>query len=146
MSVTYGEYENDPDIDGTLVAQQAAAWLISDTGLEADEVHLDEIDNDPGRLRIHTPDGDTMQYTDMEFDTFRMARLAYGLWDRCGPFDQPEGRAVPIEIAADGQAAVAAYLRVGNGYPNSRRYVAQQMDVAEQTVSNYCSKVRWDPE
>jgi len=146
MPVNYGEYEDDPEINGTLVAEDGDAWLISDTDLDVDEVHINEIDNEPGRLRLHAEERGQIEYTDMEFDTFRMARLAYGLWERCGPFVQPEGFAIPIEVATDGQAAIGAYLRLGNGFPNTRSYVAEQMDVTEQTVSNYCNRVRWTPD
>ena len=86
-----------------------------------------------------------LHYTDMTFDSLNMARLAYGLWVDCGPFTQPEGNAVPVEIATSGQESVAAYLRIGNGYPNSRQYVAERMSVAKSTVSNYCNRVRWEP-
>ncbi|MFC6990189.1 hypothetical protein ACFQJD_18510 [Haloplanus sp. GCM10025708] len=81
----------------------------------------------------------------MTFDTFQMARLAFGLWKKCGPFVQPEGNAIPIEVATAGQEAIAAFLRLGNGSPKSRSYVAEKMDVTEQTISNYCNRVRWTP-
>jgi len=145
MPVEYGEYKDDPKLESrNLVAETEDAWLISDTEIEGDEVAIMEIDNEPGRLRIHQPgEDDEIRYTDMVFEDFLLARLAFGLWDRCGPFNQPEGTAVPVEIATDGQDAVAAYLRLGNGYPNSREYVADKMGVTKQTVSNYCNRVRW---
>jgi len=83
----------------------------------------------------------------MEFDTLRMARLAFGLWLRCGPFNHPEEGtgAVPTEIATEGKAEITAYLRVGNGFPSPREAVADRMGVSPSTVSNYCSDVRWSP-
>lgn len=147
MAVEYGSYADDAVLeDGTLVADHRDAWLISDTELEADEAQLSEIDHKPGRIRIHQLADDEIGYTEMTFESFHLARLAFGLWERCGPFTQPEGNAVPIKIATDGQAAIAAYLRLGNGYPNSREYVAEKMRVTEQTVSNYCNKVKWTPD
>jgi len=148
MPVEYGEYESDPVLEtGGLVAESRDAWLILDTDEVAEEVNLDDVDTKPGRVRIHTLEesGDVIQYTDMEFDEFQMARLAFGIWEKCGPFNQPEGDAIPIEVATAGQEAIGAYLRVGNGYPNSREYVAEKMDVTEQTVSNYCNRARWSP-
>jgi hypothetical protein len=147
MPVEYGDYDEDPELDeGAAVAQSGETWLISDTDLDADPVVLNEIDGQPGRVRIHTvSDADGIEFTDMEFETFQMARLAFGLWETCGPFAQPEGNAIPLEVATEGQAAIAAYLRVGNGYPNSREYVADKMGVTPQTVSNYCNQIRWSP-
>jgi len=150
MGIEHGSYEGDPSLDsGGVVARTAdeQVWLISDIEQAEDEIPLDQLDAEAGRLRIHgyEPVDEEIQYTDMVFDQFSMARLAYGLWERCGPFSQPEGQAIPIEVATDGQDSIAAYLRVGNGYPNSRGYVAEKMGVTEQTVSNYCNRVRWTP-
>lgn len=148
MAVEYGEYEGDPELEKYgLVAKSGDAWLLLDRGTDQEELHLDDIDDDPGRVRIHTqePVEDRIEYTDMAFDTFRMARLAFGLWETCGPFNQPEGSAIPVEVATTGQAAIGAFLRLGNGYPKSRAYVAEKMGVTEQTVSNYCNRMRWSP-
>jgi hypothetical protein len=148
MAVEYGQYEDGPElVDGGLVAESGDAWLISDADGAGEQIRLSEVDSEPGRVRIHThdPAEDRIEYTDMVFEQLQMARLAFGLWEQCGPFTQPEGSAVPLEIATDGQEAIAAYLRVGNGYPKDRGYVADKMDVTEQTVSNYCNRVRWTP-
>lgn len=148
MPVKHGEYEEDPKLEnGGVVADSDDAWLILDGDYDGEEVHLDEVDSEPGRVRIHSfePIEDRIDYTDMVFDRFQMARLAFGLWQKCGPFTQPEGNSIPIEVATAGQEAIGAYLRLGNGYPNSREYVSEKMDVTEQTVSNYCNRVRWSP-
>jgi len=149
MSVEYGTYDDSPTLEaGSIVAREADAWLISDAEGDTDTVRLSDIDQQPGRVRIHQQaetEAD-IAYTDMRFENFYNARLAFGLWTRYGPFTQPEGHAVPMEIATDGQAAVAAYLRVNNGYPRSRSAVADMMNVAKQTVSNYCRTVRWTPD
>lgn len=132
--------------DGLIVDRSGDAWLISEFEPENDQeiISSSELENSKGRFRLHfdDPDRDGLQYTDQVYDDFRMARLAYALWNRCGPFSQPEGSAIPVEVATDSQAAIAAYLRLGNGYPNSRDYVADKMDVSKQTVSNYCQRVR----
>jgi hypothetical protein len=148
MAVDYGTYEEEPGLEnGGLVAESGDAWLILDGDYPDEKLQIKGVDAQPGRVRIHTLEEteDEIQYTDMTFKQFQMARLAFGLWERCGPFTQPEGNAVPIEVATSGQEAIAAYLRVGNGYPKSRTYVAEKMDVTEQTVSNYCNRVRWSP-
>lgn len=137
--------------DQTLIDVDDDAALILDQDRRGETVELGEIDDTDGRLRIFEEGVDideSLAYTDMTFVNFRKARLAYGLWQQCGPFDQPEEglRAVPIEIATEGQAAIAAYLRVGNGRPRSRQYVSHEMDVSKQTVSNYCNRVAWRPE
>jgi hypothetical protein len=147
MSVEYGTYNGQPGLEsGGVVAEHEETWLITDTEHDKDPVELSEMDSQPGRVRIHDLAEDDISYTDMAFESFHLARLAYGLWLRCGPFNQPEGHAVPVEVATDGQAAIAAYLRLNNGYPRSRESVANMMSVSKQTVSNYCRRVRWTPE
>jgi len=132
--------------DDTVLHTTGRASLITDLNISG-HVQISSIDSDPARVRMYDTeiiDGE-IHYTDMTFDSLNMARLAYGLWVDCGPFSQPEGNAVPIEIATSGQESVAAYLRVGNGYQNSRQYVAERMGVAKSTVSNYSNRVRWEP-
>jgi len=137
----------DIDIEnGTVLHTTGRASLITDLN-RSGHVQISSIDSEPARVRMYDTeiiDGE-LHYTDMTFDSLNMARLAFGLWVDCGPFTQPEGNAVPVEIATSGQESVAAYLRIGNGYPNSRQYVAEQMGVVETTVSNYCNRVRWEP-
>jgi DNA-binding CsgD family transcriptional regulator len=152
MAVEYGKYQDGIEIEGAVIAESNDAWLILDGEVEAAEgetVNVRKIENQPHRLRVHTMDKhdgeDVIEYTDMTFDNLSLAALAFGLWERCGPFNQPEGNAIPIEIATDGQAAIAAYLRLGNGYPNPRSYVAEQMGITKQTVSNYCNRIKWKP-
>jgi len=132
--------------DDTVLHTTGRASLITDLN-RSGHVQISSIDSEPARVRMYDTeiiDGE-LHYTDMTFDSLNMARLAYGLWVDCGPFTQPEGNAVPVEIATSGQESVAAYLRLGNGYPNSRQYVAERMSVAKSTVSNYCNRVRWEP-
>jgi len=114
----------------------------ADTGTEL-KLSLAEIDHDAGAVRFRYDDG-TMN--DLEFEKFVNARLAFGLWLQCGPFDQPESsKAVPREIATDGQDAVTAYLHLNNGFPLARAATANICDVTEQTVSDRLSRVRWKP-
>jgi hypothetical protein len=137
------------DIDtenGTVLHTTGRASLITDLD-RSGHVQIRSIDSEPARVRLYDTeiiDGE-LHYTDMTFDSLIMARLAYGLWVDCGPFTQPEGNAVPVEVATSGQESVAAYLRLGNGFPNNRQYVAERMGVRENTVSNYCNRVRWTP-
>ncbi len=134
--------------NGIILARTGRVWLISELDVddEQDIISSKQLNNSRGRVRFHVEDphlDGELQYNDQVYDDFRMARLSYALWDRSGPFIEPEtSRSIPIEVATDGQAAIAAYLRIGGGFPNSREYVAEKMDVSKQTVSNYCQRVR----
>ena len=101
---------------------------------------LQEIDHEPGAVKfpVHDPDVE-VETNDMELEKFREARLAYGLWLKCGPFNQPEGGAVPREIATDGMDAVTAYIHLNNGFPLAREATADICGVAKQTVSDRLS-------
>jgi len=132
--------------NGTVLHTTGRVSLMTDLN-RSGHVQISAVDTEPARARIFDTeviDG-ALHYTDLTFDSLNMARLAYGLWVDCGPFSQPEGDAVPVEVATSGQESIAAYLRLGDGYPNARQYVASQMDVRENTVSNYCNRVRWEP-
>jgi len=109
-------------------------------------VSWSEIDHKPGGVRFVTDDPHEGRLTnDMEFEKTRNARLAFGLWLRCGPFNQPEGKAVPREIATDGQDAITAYIYLNNGRPMTRAGAAEICGVTKQTVSDRLSRVRWKP-
>lgn len=141
--------EDTLDENHTIIDTYDGAALLLDEDLRGETVDLAEIDALPGRVRTFGEEpGGGIWYQDMDFEEFKMARLAFGLWEQCGPFNGPEEGvgAVPTEIAVEGQAAIGAYLRVGNGRPRTRDYVAHTMDVSKQTVSNYCNRVRWKPE
>lgn len=152
MPVINGAYGSD-DIEvenGSIVHHDTThgAALITSAEVEpSDQLQLSSIDSQPARLRIHDSESidGRVQFTELTFDTLTMARLALGLWQECGPFPEPEGDAIPVDVAVAGQETIAAYLRVNGGYPNPRRTVAARMGVAEGTVSNYCNRVRWDP-
>lgn len=111
-------------------------------------INWDEIDHAAGGVRFEhsdpDPDLDGETY-DMEFDKFREARLAFGLWIRCGPFDHPEGNAVPYSVATDGQDAITAFIHLNGGFPLERSATASICGVVEQTVSDRLSRVRWKP-
>ena len=81
------------------------------------------------------------------YESWEDARLAFGLWMRTGGYTTGEAplQHIPIEVASEGQGAIAAYLLVGAGIKRSRSYVARHLDVTEQTVSNYANRVRWHP-
>lgn len=108
----------------------------------SDGTTLIQYDDGTGAVRFHEPADD--QYFRWEYDRIEDARLAFGLWRLCGPWMTPEsGLSVPVEVATQGQAAIAAYLLVGRGTIKSRQYVADQMGVSKQTVSNYANRIRW---
>lgn len=106
-------------------------------------IYLPELDHAEGAIRF--VDEETATTRDVEYQ-FREARLAFGLWIRCGPFTDPEGRAVPYEIATDGQDAVTAYVHLNNGHPLERGATASICGVEVQTVSDRLSRVRWRPD
>jgi len=126
------------------------AWLIVDETFPSDPVDVKKLDTHPGRLRLFNwgPDQETIEYLDMVYDKFAYVRLAAGLWDDCGPFTPPESHAVPVPVATAGTEYIAAWLRLGANsvYPVDRDVVADDLDVHPDTVSRYCSEVRWSPE
>lgn len=81
------------------------------------------------------------------YDRWADARLFYGLLIEIGgPWSlTPESprQCVPVEVAAAGKDALAAYLRVGTGSTQTVAGVASTLEVTEQTVSNYCNRIRW---
>ena len=110
-------------------------------------IDLDELDHAEAAVRFtwdDPKDGEIVE--DMEFSKLLDARLAFGLWVRCGPFVQPEsGRSIPVEVAVDGQDAVTAWVHLNNGAVLSRAGTASVVGVTEQTVSDRLSRVRWRP-
>jgi hypothetical protein len=82
------------------------------------------------------------------FDRWSDATLFYGLWLETGGWRDAHptsgAKQIPIEVVAEGKDCVAAYIRVGTGVINSREYIANALDVTEQTVSNYFNRVRYD--
>lgn len=134
--------------EGAVVATEENAWLVVDVDyVDGAELLLDEIDAEPGRVRLHFPtatDEDEIEFVDQKYDALRDARLAFGLWQACGPFDEPEGGAIPVEVATAGRPYIAAYMRTT--MERSRESIAKQMDVNADTVSDYWSRVRWTPD
>lgn len=135
--------------DGTLLIldEKLPSEVDEETGAVRMRLDLADVDRTPGRVRfVYDDEEPGPAYNDMEFDEFRDARLAFGLWLQCGPFHQPEsGRSVPVEVATDGQDAVTAYVYLGNGFPLTREAVASKCGVAKQTVSDRLTRVRWTP-
>jgi len=126
------------------------AWLIVDEVFSDDPVDITRLDTHPGRLRLFgwAPDGDEVEYLDMVYDKFAHVRLAAGLWKDCGPFSPPETHAIPVRVATAGTEYIASWLRLGSNSVNpvARDVVADDLDVHPDTVSGYCSRVRWSPE
>lgn len=99
-----------------------------------------ELDEKPGHLRF--PDDGTW-----EFSKFVDARLAFGLWQRCGPFDLDVAPAVPLDIAKDTKPALAAWVKLRPERENRTRSLAQtadQLGISKQPVSNYLSEIRYE--
>jgi hypothetical protein len=133
--------------DTQLIVDRDLDELVDDP--ETDSIAIDELDYLPGRVRFHHEDPDLGAVADdMEFKNFVDARLAFGLWQRCGPWTEPETSAVPEPIATAGIDAITAYLYIGPvpGETSTRESVARRFDVQEQTISDRLSRVRWKPE
>lgn len=120
--------------------------------LEAGETAVAEATDGTRLLRTEDGGGVVRPGPESQFarvyDSWHDARLMFGLWLRTGAYSAPESpsRTIPVEVAREGQAAIAAYLLVGTGVRNSRGYVASTLGVSEQTVSNYASRIRWSPD
>lgn len=100
----------------------------------------DDIDRMMGHLRF--PDGSTW-----EFSEFVNARLAFGLWERCGPFDLDVAPAVPVSIAAAKTADLAAWRYLAPDLLDTRNtaVVADDLGLSRKSsVSNYLNDVRWE--
>jgi hypothetical protein len=109
---------------------------------EIERSHEDE--RVPGRVkpikRVVTPDGSVF-----DFDTFRGRPNRPDLWaelvDRLGLSQMvTSGDIVPVEVAAEGQPAVAAYLAVAYNY--SIEDIAEKLDVSADTIRQYLSDFR----
>lgn len=155
MPRVHGAYDGEnPAVENhTILAQTppnetgaAGAMLMTDVECSV-RPQISRIDSEPARVRVHTEvSGGELQYTDMAFDSLNLARLEYGLRDKYGPLDDPGENGVPVHVAVAGQDAVGAYLRIANGHPISRERVSRAMNVQPGTISNYCTRVRWDPD
>ena len=150
MRVESGEYgDSEPSLEsGGLIDQTGDLWLITDADPDTltDPVELSTLDKQPGRVRYHhdEPYADGIGWKDHGFDSFRDARLLYGLRQTVGEYFDPEGSAIPRAVAIEGKEAIAAYLRVR--YEYSRSGIADEMDVSKQTISNHWNRMRWKPD
>jgi hypothetical protein len=129
----------------TVVDEQEHAELRV-TVVEGEDVPLSELDRRDGEVDISSVPVDDDRTNEVgwtwEFDQFRDARAAYGLWNECGPFLWfNNDRAVPIEVAREGKPAIGTYLYIVH---RSHSRVADELDVSRETVSNYLSQMRWD--
>lgn len=84
------------------------------------------------------------------FEQWKNATLFFGLWLETNGWRDKHptsgARSIPVEVVSAGMDCVAAYMLVGTGIINSRQYVADELGVTEQTVSNYCNRVRFQYE
>jgi len=128
-----GELSTEPDSYAVTVAQTD------------DNARLLRIESgeDEGRWTFY-PDEERYGWA-MEFSTETDARLMFGLWLRTGGFSTPQSPSqfIPVPVVREGNDACAAYLLVATGVKNSRRFVAEKLDISKQTVSNYANRVRW---
>jgi hypothetical protein len=109
-----------------------------------------------GMKLIKTPDGGIVRpakdsgMMEQEFESWDNATLFFGLWIETGgwsdAYPTSGDRQIPIEVVSAGKDAVAAYIRVGTGAVGTAGRAASLLDVTEQTVYNYCNRVRFSPE
>lgn len=126
-----------------------------DTLSESEEVVAELTD---GMKLIRTDDGEgivrppkELGRMERKYDRFSDASLLFGLWLKTGGWDEAGApttgaRQIPIDVVGAGKDAVAAYIRVGTGTINNAEYAARALDVTEQTIYNYCNRVRFDPD
>lgn len=129
----------------TTVVDETEVAELSVEMVEGQKLSLEELDRRPGAVAIESvslPEFDESVSFSWDFDEFRDARMAYGLWQSCGPFPfYSTDRAVPIEVAAAGKPAIGGYLYL---HFRSRRKVADELGISTATVSNYLSQLRWE--
>lgn len=129
----------------TVVDEQDDAELRV-TVVEGEELSAHELDRREAEVEITSvpvdeDGGDELSWT-WEFEQFRDARAAYGLWQDCGPFLWfDHDRAVPVEVAREDKPAIGTYLYLIH---RSRERVADELGVSTSTVSNYLSQTRWE--
>lgn len=132
--------------DGTqlVVSETLPTTSGSETGDRVFETGLQEMDQVPAAVRYVDPGSDRRE--EVTFEKFVDARVAFGLWQRCGPYDRETDGAVPREIATDVQDTVTAHIYLDGGEPLARSNVADICGISEQTVSDRLTRVRWTPE
>lgn len=135
----------------TVIEQREPQQTLSDNeevvGELSDGMKLIRTDDGSGIVRPPTELG----RMERKYDRFSDAALLFGLWLETDGFDEAGApttgaRQIPIDVVRAGKDAVAAYIRVGTGTVNNREYAARALDVTEQTISNYCNRVRWSDE
>lgn len=123
--------------------------------LDEDETVVSELSNGTQLIKTERGTGivrptEESGRWEREYDRWDDARLYYGLLIEIGgiwsvPPESPT-KNVPLKVVRAGKDAVAAYLLVGTATTYKRAYVADALDVTEQTVSNYANRIRWSPE
>jgi hypothetical protein len=140
MSLTGVELTEPQD---TLAENETVVAELSASGDElTDGMQLVRRDDGVGIVRPPTDAGFERRY-----DKWADARLYFGLIHEIGGVwtVQPESptKNIPLKVVRQGKDAVAAYLLVGTGTVKTRAGVADLLDVSEQSVSNYATRVRW---
>lgn len=120
------------------------ARLGTETFVSNKKMDLDELDDNRGFVDYPTGDGD---WSRVKYDSILKARLAFGLWQRVGPYGDPAGEGidtdlVPLRVAAAAKADLVAYLLTTKSGRYSKRKIADLLDVASTTVRNHATRVR----
>ena len=83
----------------------------------------------------------------VRYESFRAARLLYGLWVEFGPFqiDEAGVETVPLSIARAGKPAIAAWVSIAGGVERSRSEVQEILELENRrTLSNYIPQYRYE--
>ncbi|MFC6770049.1 hypothetical protein ACFQDD_00670 [Halorubrum pallidum] len=105
---------------------------------------LDDLDSQSGFVDYPAENGG---WNRVKYDSILKARLAFGLWQRVGPYDDPSGddsdsKLVPLRVAAATKADLVAYLLVTKSGRYTKRTIANLLDVTTATVRNHATRVR----
>jgi hypothetical protein len=90
---------------------------------------------------VRYPAGSRLE--EVGFEKFSDARVAFGLWQRCGPYERSVAPAVPPVVATDDKKAITAHLYLNGGDPRPHSEVAELCEVSEQTVYDRLASIRW---
>lgn len=127
-----------------IFAAANGARIGTETFLPNKAMDLDELDSQSGFVDYPTENGG---WNRVKYDSILKCRLAFGLWQRVGPYDDPGGggsdsKLVPLRIAAATKADLVAYLLVTKSGRYTKRTIADLLDVTTSTVRNHATRVR----
>lgn len=127
-----------------IFAAANGARLGTETFVSNKTMDLDELDSNRGFVDYPAENGGWNRF---KYDSILTARLAFGLWQRVGPYGDPGGEGgdtdlVPIRVAVASKADLVAYLLTTKSGRYSKRKIADLLDVATTTVRNHATRVR----